>query len=167
MNLIVVRHGRAGSSAKFAARGLSDDLRPLTAKGRKRMRRNAEGLAQLIGQLDALAASPLARAMETAQIIAKVFDILPPEEVADLAPGGDRAKVVEWITRQPMTATVMIVGHEPSLSGLVAWLVCGADRPLLELKKGAACCVELSRVDAGTGELRWLMTPRQLRRYRV
>src|SRR5207244_1805374 len=47
MDLIVIRHGRAGSPAEFASSGMGDDLRPLTVEGRKRMRRNAEGLRSI------------------------------------------------------------------------------------------------------------------------
>ena len=167
MKLIIIRHGRAGTPAQFAQSGMGDDLRPLTVEGRKRMRHNAQGLAGMISHIDALGASPLVRAVETAQIIAKSYGKLTPVEVPDLAPGGDRAQVVAWIGQHPMTATLAVVGHEPSLSELAAFLVSGDSKPFFELKKGGACCVLMpQRVAGGSGTLDWLMTPRQLRSFR-
>jgi phosphohistidine phosphatase len=165
MNVILVRHGRAGSPVEFARSGMGDDLRPLTVEGRRRMRRNAEGLKAIVGKLDAIVTSPLVRAVETAQIVARAFGKVEMAELADLAPGGAREKVVRWLKEQPNGSTVAIVGHEPTLSGLASWLVCGGDSHIFELKKGGACAVHLADKPAeGAGELLWLMTPRQLRR---
>jgi phosphohistidine phosphatase len=174
MDLIVIRHGRAGTPAEFARNaGMSDDLRPLTIEGRRRMRRNAAGIKAIVGKLDAIATSPLVRAVETAHIVAKAFrDNVPTEkveEVPDLAPTGKRERVLRWLAKHPATATVAIVGHEPSLSALVSWLIAGvADRSSVELKKGGACALRLEKPAAasvaGSAKLQWLMTPRQLRR---
>jgi phosphohistidine phosphatase len=165
MDLVIVRHGRAGSPAEFAKSGMSDDLRPLTVEGRKRMRDNADGLKATIESLEAIANSPLVRAVETAQIVAKAFGKVKIEELPDLAPGGKRERVLKWIAQHPLSATIAVVGHEPSLSALTTWLVGGLDEPVFELKKGGACCVRFEdRIAAGTGKLEWLMTPRQLRR---
>jgi phosphohistidine phosphatase len=165
MNVVLIRHGRAGSPAEFARSGMGDDLRPLTVEGRKRMRRNAEGLKAIVGKLDVIVTSPLVRTVETAQIVAKAFGKVTMAELADLAPGGAREKIVRWMKDQRGDATVAIVGHEPSLSRLASWLVCGGDRQIFELKKGGACAVRLGgKIAEGAGELLWLMTPRQLRR---
>jgi len=164
MDLLIVRHGRAGSPADFAKSGMSDDLRPLTVEGRKRMRDNAEGLKAMVGSLAAIGNSPLVRAVETAQIVAKAFGKVKVEEVPDLAPGGKRERVLKWIAQHSASATIAVVGHEPTLSALATWLVSGLDQPFFELKKGGACCVRFEdKVAAGAGELEWLMTPRQLR----
>jgi phosphohistidine phosphatase len=167
MNLIVIRHGRAGSPAEFAKSGMGDDLRPLTVEGRRRMRNNAAGLKMILGQLDAIGNSPLVRAVETAQIVAKAFGKVVMKEIPELAPGGKRERVLHWLAQQSANATVAIVGHEPSLSNLVSWLVTGSDRnSFFELKKGGACALRLEKLAAGAGELQWLMTPRQLRRFK-
>jgi phosphohistidine phosphatase len=164
MDLVIIRHGRAGSPAEFAKGGMSDDLRPLTVEGRKRMRNNAEGLKALIKSLDAIGNSPLVRAVETAQIVAKAFGKVKMDELPDLAPGGKRERVLKWIAQHPITATVAIVGHEPSLSALATWLVSNGNEPFFELKKGGACCVRFEhKIAPGAGELEWLSTPRQLR----
>jgi phosphohistidine phosphatase len=166
MNLIVIRHGQAGNPSDFALRGLSDDLRPLTLKGRRRMRQNARGLAGLVETIDLVAHSPLVRAVETASIVAGAFKA-PLVELADLAPQGSRQQLLDWLAAQPLTASVAIVGHEPTLSQLVAWLTTGHEQAYFEFRKGAAARVLLrNQVAPGAGELCWLMTPRQLRRCR-
>ena len=61
---------------------------------------------------------------------------------------------------------VAIVGHEPSLSGVVAFLLTGSPDGLrLVLKKGGLVALEVhdpGRV--GRATLRYMLTPRQLRR---
>ena len=62
--------------------------------------------------------------------------------------------------------TAAIVGHEPSLSGVVAFLLTGSPDGLrLVLKKGGLVALEVhdpGRV--GRATLRYMLTPRQLRR---
>ena len=57
----------------FSRTGKPDALRPLTRAGRKKMRRAARGLARLVPHLDALATSPLTRAVETGEIVARAI----------------------------------------------------------------------------------------------
>jgi len=166
MNLIVIRHGQAGNPSDFALRGLGDDLRPLTTAGRRRMRQNARGLASLVESIDLVGHSPLVRAVETASIVANAFGA-PLVEVSALSPDGRRDEILRWLSSQPMTATVALVGHEPTLSQLVAALTIGSDRAYFEFRKGGAARVLLrSQIAPGAGELCWLLTPRQLRRAR-
>ncbi len=163
MQLILIRHGRAGVPSEFARSGMSDDMRPLTVEGRKRMRNNVAGLVRFIPQIHVLATSPLVRAVETAQVVAKTFKV-SAVEVAALAPQGKSDKLVTWIAQQPIGDTVALVGHEPILTGLASWLVGGSSKVKFSLKKGGACCILLNeKVAAGAGRLSWLLTPRQMR----
>jgi phosphohistidine phosphatase SixA len=61
---------------------------------------------------------------------------------------------------------VVIVGHEPGLSGVVSLLLTGtADRLALTLKKGGLVALEIQDSPAPAGAaLAWMLTPRQLRR---
>jgi phosphohistidine phosphatase len=87
-----------------------------------------------------------------------------PIEVAEaLAPGHPPAEALEWLRRR-RAAAAAAVGHEPGLSLLASWLIAAGERSLLELKKGAACLVDLPRLAAGAGSLLWLAPPRMLRR---
>jgi len=51
MDLLIVRHGVAENKKEFAKTGKSDDVRPLTDKGRKEMKRAARGLRTIVDVL--------------------------------------------------------------------------------------------------------------------
>ncbi len=163
MQVLVIRHGRAGERAAFAATGESDDLRPLTAQGRSRTKEAAAGLARQVEEIDALVTSPLVRAAQTAEIVAQAYPAVHLEELPALAPGGSPERVAEWLQEQPPDACVALVGHEPDLSTLVSWLMTGKKRPCVVLKKGAAALLEVPHpVRSGTATLLWLLGARQL-----
>ena len=63
MKLLLIRHATAVPSG---TPGIPDDERPLTAKGKKKFRLAARGLARIVRRPDALLTSPLPRALETA-----------------------------------------------------------------------------------------------------
>src|SRR5690349_1646647 len=73
MRIVVVRHAIAVAPEEFVSADRPDEARPLTAKGRRRMRRAARGLHRLVPTLDLLAASPYRRAQETAEIVAAAY----------------------------------------------------------------------------------------------
>jgi phosphohistidine phosphatase len=171
MKLLVIRHGRAGTAAAFAASGHNnDDLRPLTVDGRKRMRQAAKGLQSVCPKLDVLGTSPLVRAIETAQLVARAYGKdLSPTEVPALAPGSSRDELLAWLRAQDRAGggdrTIGIVGHEPDLGLLVGWLLCGDDAVSIDLKKGAACLLDVpDDLAPGAANLTWLLPSRLLRR---
>jgi len=57
------------------------------------------------------------------------------------------------------------VGHEPSLSQILGWLLTGTDRRLFAFRKGGACLLEFGEDEpaGGTATLLWALTPAQLR----
>jgi phosphohistidine phosphatase SixA len=63
---------------------------------------------------------------------------------------------------------VMIVGHEPQLGAIASILLTGAgDVAHFKLKTGACIAIDLpARFERGGGELRWMLTHRQLRQMR-
>lgn len=163
MRLLVVRHAAAEDKDEFARTGGSDDFRPLTADGKRDMREAARGLRNVVPKIDVLATSPLVRAIETAEILGTTYerahvvvDALRPESRYD--------DVARWARDHAKKAVVVIVGHEPHLSGLVSWLLAGASASFVDLKKGAACLLEIEDAPAaGSAMLVWSVTPRQLR----
>ncbi len=164
MKLLVLRHEiaepREGSPDADAKRALTDE-------GRKRAERAARALARIVGEVDLLASSPLRRARETADALAAELDDVEVTEVDALAPGHSPAAIAGWLGAQEGVEQAAIVGHEPDLSQLVAWLVSGLSTSWLELGKGGACLVELpDRIAPGQGRLLWLLRPGQLRRLR-
>lgn len=166
MKLLLVRHGRPADRAAFASTGHGDDLRPLSAEGRRVMRRVAKGLAALLPLVDVLATSPLARAVETAALIAKELEGVQPIELAALSPGGEESAILRWLARQPAQGTVVLVGHEPAIGRLASRLLAGRGQ-FVRLKHGGACLLRFaSKAQTRGATLTWLLTPRQFRRLR-
>jgi phosphohistidine phosphatase len=182
MRLLVVRHAIAMDRAEFHREQIarvkatgkdedienSDDLRPLTDDGIKKMRRNARGLAELVAKPDLLLASPLVRAQQTAVILSAVWLGLKVTECEELQPGTEASVFCNWLKAQSLDrdrdALIAIVGHEPNLSGLVSWFLCGQTKSLFELKKGGACLLDFpAGAGKASGRFQWLATPSMLR----
>jgi phosphohistidine phosphatase len=164
MDLLVIRHGIAEDREAFAASGTDDVLRPLTDDGRRKMRRVARALTTLVPSLDVLASSPLARARQTADLVAKAYSGLPITEITQLQPDQSPDAFAEWVRGQSKRGAVAAVGHEPLLGRIVSLMLTGRKQSFVELKKGGAVLVTFAdRVEPGAGILRWVLTPGQLR----
>ena len=163
MRLLVIRHAIAGDREAFAATGRDDASRPLTNGGKRKMRRAARGLRCLVPRIDALVASPLVRAQETAEIVRDVYAMDRVDTAAELEPERALDEVTAGLARFE-DEVVAIVGHEPQLSRLITYLLAGVDRSGVQLKKGGACLLEFDdRPHANAGELLWLVRPSILR----
>lgn len=164
MDVILIRHAIAEEREIFARTGKSDDFRPLTPRGRKRMRLAAAGLHALVPRIDTLATSPLVRAVETAQLISEAYGGLDLVEIAEMTPAASSDDLLRWLETRDSDSTVAVVGHEPSISMHVSWLTTRSDEPFLEFKKGGACLLTFyDDVYSGGASLRWMLTPAQLR----
>jgi phosphohistidine phosphatase len=162
MQLLIVRHGIAEDRETWAPK--DDNLRPLTAEGKKKMKEAAKGLRAIVPRVDVLATSPLTRAVETAAILAKVYDHGSPTTVDALIPGQRPPALLPWLRSQAAHKTVAIVGHEPGLGATMSWLAAGSERSFGELGKGGACLLEFAeRIDAGEAMLLWVLRPSHLR----
>lgn len=163
MRLLLIRHAVAEEREDFARTGKDDRLRPLTDEGRRKMKQGARGLRQLVPGIDLLATSPLTRAAQTGAILDSVYDGLKEVEVEQLAPEATPEDFLRWL-RKRKEETVAVVGHEPSLSLILSWLLTGNERRIFAFRKGGACLLEFSdEPGAGTATLLWALTPGQLR----
>jgi phosphohistidine phosphatase len=164
VKLLIIRHAIAEDQEEWAKTGNSDDVRPLTEKGQRRMARVARGLHAAVKSIDVLAASPLVRAQQTAAIVAAEYGDHPIETTPVLVPETPLIDFVAWLTERAEHAVVAVVGHEPQLGVLATWLISGVQESRIELKKGAACLIEFDEAPKeGTGRLRWSMAPAHLR----
>ena len=146
----LVRHAQAVDAATWPG---TDGERPLTEKGRARMERAAKALAALDLAVDAVVTSPLLRARQTATILAKRLRLDERlTEDARLAGGFGAAQFHDILAAQGDADGVMLVGHEPSLSRLIAELVGGAT---LDFKPGSIACIDLPRPNSVRGTLGW------------
>lgn len=161
MKLYILRHGEAveRDDPKFK----HDADRPLTVKGIQRTKLLAHTLRQLEIPLDVIFTSPLRRARETADIVERGLRLHGRVEFTQhLAPGGGVEKLVAQLNAlRPAPRSLMLVGHEPDLSGLISMLITGGPNLLLALKKGALCRLEVEHLRCGRcASLEWLLPPR-------
>jgi phosphohistidine phosphatase len=162
VKLLIVRHGPAGDRESWQAEGHDDRLRPLTPEGKKEVRRAGAGLADLVPDLPVLVTSPLVRAKQTAEILAKTYrcEVISLEA---LEPEEDASSAVEWLRTRQSDSTIGLVGHEPHLSTLVGYLLTGKPESFIDLKKGGACLLKMdAAIRPGGAELKWLLGPREL-----
>lgn len=165
MNLYLLRHGIAVAQTDPS---VGDDReRPLSHKGIKRMRKAAQGLLRLALPFDVVLTSPLLRARQTAEIVVDTLGKgLLLAEVSGLAPDRNVAHLMSELAHYQDRQHLLLVGHEPLLGELAAYLL---DRNhsghlTLELKKGSLCHIEIaSSASDAPGKLRFLLTPKQLR----
>ncbi len=153
MDLFLLRHAEAGEAAR-------DELRELTEHGHTQARAVAAGLAWLAPGLDAVISSPLPRAMQTAQPAGAALGLRV--DVADaLAPGRAPEEALALLSGRG--ERVLLVGHEPQLSG-IALLVTGGR---IHMRKAMLTRIELPTVTppaSAYGELAWMLSWRHLER---
>jgi phosphohistidine phosphatase len=162
MQLLLVRHAIA--EAHNRQRWPNDALRPLTARGRRRLRRAAAGVVRLNLVPDMCLTSPYRRAMQTAAMLHQYAGWPAPVKTAWLLPGRRFERLLTDVAAS-RAGCVALVGHQPALGRLLAWLISGdLAAANVAFRKGAIACIECAAVPArGRGELQWLLTPRVLR----
>jgi phosphohistidine phosphatase len=163
MYVYLVRHAIAFEPDSSA--WPDDRERPLTPDGDKRFRRAASGLRTLVRSVDIVLSSPLTRAWQTAAILEKVARWPSPLRFDPLEPGRSPAEVVEGLQPHAGAAAVALVGHEPSLHELGAYLLASdPGRVRLLMRKGSVACLAFDGgLEAGSAQLEWLVQPRVLR----
>ncbi len=153
MRLYLLRHGVAYDRENW--RGKDDELRPLTDEGIVAMKREARSIGQLKLKLNAVVSSPLVRARDTARIVAKTLD-MELDESPLLKPGFDLQALDDLLAQYANSNHVMIVGHEPDFSQVIAQLVGGGT---IVMKKGGLARIDIKTPHPPQGELVWLLTP--------
>ena len=156
----LLRHGPA---VPHGSPDYADDDRPLTDPGRRKVRDVAEGLRVLKLDPGRIVSSPLPRARETAEIAAEVLGLADRLEFDDALHAGRSAEsVADWLKRQA-DGSLMIVGHNPWISQLIPTLAgTGPESLTVDLRKPGAAALKETFEDLY--KLRWILTPRLLRK---
>jgi phosphohistidine phosphatase len=117
VQLVLVRHAKA-------AAGEPDELRPLTPEGREQAAALAERLRDSRIRPSAVLTSPLLRARETAELVAKELgaEVVPDDR---LSPGATADAVTDAVAGRG--ETVVVVGHQPDCSQIAAALTGGPE----------------------------------------
>lgn len=159
--LFIVRHAWA---EELGEEFPNDEARPLTKAGRKRFKQIVKRLTKRGFGPTQIATSPLLRCRETAEIIAEYAPGKPAiAELDALKPGSSLEALLEW-TRQQTGGDVAWVGHAPDVEELTAGLI-GASSDAIAFSKGAIAAIEFDgAIEAGKGQLVWLVTAEALGR---
>jgi phosphohistidine phosphatase len=154
MKCYFLRHGAAAESADWPG---EDFDRPLTAAGRERMAGEAKAMARLSLHLEVIVTSPLVRAKQTAEIVAKALQLRDRLVEDDrLGLGFDPRRLASILVERAGAGAIMLVGHEPGMSTTIGHIVGGAR---IDFKKGSLACVSVHDPSTPHGELLWLVPP--------
>lgn len=129
MIVFLARHAHSVDEAP----GLPDAARHLRPEGRAAARQLGERLGWYDCAPTVVWTSPATRAVQTAELILGGLGWTGPvETVPGLAPGGDIRAAREHLRTLAPDAVVLVVGHEPGISGLGSLLTSRADFPALK-----------------------------------
>jgi phosphohistidine phosphatase len=161
MNLYLMRHAIAAE----ADENTEDHQRPLTEKGRKKLRKIARNIEKLDLKFDLILTSPAMRARQTADIVADALNIKQKNviETENLSPLGFADKLVEEINAHEALENLLVVGHEPFLSQFIGMLLAGDASLNIDMKKAGLCKLSMEQLVYGRcATLEWLLTPAQM-----
>lgn len=144
MDLYILRHGIAEPHCK------NDAERPLTKEGKEQIKR----LKKLKLSFDLVLSSPLVRAMQTAEALGVDYKI-----TENLIPSASYQKIIP----EAKGERVLLVGHEPFLSGFISLLISGGPDCDINLKRGELCKLSLDVLHCGKcATLEWILMPDQV-----
>ena len=164
MEVVLMRHGIAVDGNEMRT---ADAKRPLTPKGRRKVRKVAKALEAIWSRPDVVVHSGLVRAKETAEIVAKELEPKHDELVQTeaLEPAANPSELVEFL--QSLDAKrVVLVGHAPHVDRFLAH-VCsgnGGAKTITEMGKAGAACIALDLAEREPARLEWLLPPGLLRK---
>jgi phosphohistidine phosphatase len=156
MDLYILRHGIAEERG-----GGPDSGRALTEEGRTKLRRVLQRAAKAGVAPSLILSSPYKRALQTAEIAAEALAYKQKiGQTQALLPEADVEDLWREIRAHGDETAILLAGHEPMLSGAVAWLL-GVPGLQVDMKKGALVCVGVDHPGARPrGALKWMLTPR-------
>ena len=124
MDLILWRHAEAEP-------GEPDLGRRLTSKGLKQAERMAEWLEHRLPETTRIIVSPADRTQQTALALGRKF-----KTSDDVAPGASTASVLAAAGWHDAREPVLVVGHQPTLGEVAAFLLSG-EEAAWSIRKGA------------------------------
>jgi|WetSurMetagenome_2_1015567.scaffolds.fasta_scaffold23447_5 phosphohistidine phosphatase len=158
MHLYLIRHADAqpvGGTVR------TDADRPLSARGEE----DALALGRVLAATDPgirlILTSPLERAVQTGARIAAAMPVPPERRITDhLAPGLRSRALTEELLALGSDARVVLVGHQPDMSTLLARLVGDGPRGAIAFVPGTVAFVTATPLGQQMeAQLRWLLTP--------
>lgn len=153
VELYLLRHAHAGDPEGWKG---PDEQRPLSSKGKRQSERLGRFLSVMGFKPAAVIASPKLRASQTAEIVADRLGLSVAAD-DDLAGPLSLSTIEGILDRAGGPGSVVLVGHDPDFSELLAELVGSENVPM---KKAALARIDAERpLSPGAGTLRWLIPP--------
>jgi phosphohistidine phosphatase len=160
MKLVFIRHGL--SEGHFSQDQDADFERVLTAEGIKRLEKMFKNFKKVEPKIDVIFTSPLARAIQSAEIFWQFNRDADLELMSDLDILDDPTHLVEYISFLPADGHYAFVGHDPHLTKVIASLLSlHPEHDFMTIKKGGMCVLEGKMWEGFTLEL--LITPKFLK----
>ena len=170
MELFILRHGE--TSKRLPTSGGLD--RSLTYTGTTEIKNIANSIKKLRIKIDLIVTSPIFSCKQTGEIISDLFNKRIPIIICnDLKPEGKFVDFYNKISKYNDTSSILIVGHEPYLSNMINDIISNSDADRnynknnknIILKKAGLSRIKItSTIPKLKGELRWLLTPRILKK---
>lgn len=166
MNLFILRHASAGVRR---INPVLDRRRPLDKDGKRHCLQLAHVLNAMKLNFDAIVSSPLKRSMQTASLVGTEMGYEAPILSSDaLAPEAAFPQFQKLLQECADFENVLVVGHNPNLTGFVTSLLAPSAASLegrggpapVRLRKGSLARLTLVR---GPATLQWLLDPRTVR----
>lgn len=162
-SLILLRHAKSDWGSDYG----DDRQRPLASRGRKAAQRVGRFLAGAGLVPDSAITSPAVRATATLGQVMAAADWSCPARAAEALYDGGVAGLIGEVRAEPTaTRVLLVVGHEPTCSEVLALLISGGH---VRLPTAAVARIDLEvhgweEVGPGTGVLAWSVVPRLLTR---
>jgi phosphohistidine phosphatase len=161
--LVLLRHAKAEPEAD-----LGDARRPLATKGRKQATALGPRLAETVGTVDIALVSSALRTTETYRLVSQQLRVREHEVREELYEAGPRQVLAMLQELDAGVSTVLVVGHEPTMSHLAHLLHDTQDDLARQVSLGiptaAACVLEVptawAELDRSTAHLSRLVRPK-------
>lgn len=153
MLLYLMRHGLAN----WPNWARADNERPLNPEGTRQIQALGAALAQRGVQPARILHSPLARAFETATVLAEALGVSDRvQEQWHLRPGFSLADLRLILHQQATLPSLLLVGHNPDMPEQLHQLTGG----WATFREGTVACIQLDQPEAERGGvLRWVAPP--------
>lgn len=153
MVIYFLRHAEAEADAD------TDFDRKLTEKGQEQAEKAGAFLLKNELKPDVILTSPVVRARQTAKAVAKKLG-MEFEEAQWLSCGMAAQTCLKELRACDKKAAVLLVGHEPDFSEVIAALIGAGEADALKIRKTSLTAIELRTYKCGAGQLQFLVPVR-------
>jgi len=158
MEVYLMQHGKALSEEV-------DPERSLSPEGENQISASGQALQKMGIGFDLIVTSPKKRARQTAEIVARTvnYPVNDIETTETLQPTVPAQQAITFLTTHEDKRRVLLAGHLPSLGEIASRLLSEASSVSIRFEMGGVCRIDMDRLQVGAGQLRWYVTPDQLR----